>query len=141
MELNEKVIYSSEDVTKVFRDNPKGKVFGVERIFETDKYLFLEITRIMEFDILCIYNKTDKTSILCDGATVHQSFDEIFCQIRGVCGNKVITWDEANFFKLAYENNWSKNNSLCRTVQRQLKEVDKNLGDEDNFVVYICNLK
>ncbi len=138
--VNEKAIYKSEDITKVFNDNPKGKILGIERIYETDKYLFLCISRIVVDDVLCIYNKKGQTTTLCN-KLVHQSFDEIFGQIRGAYENKIITWYEANGLKLVYKHNWSKNTSLSKTTLSRLKEVDKILSDEDNHVVIVCDLK
>ena len=140
--MNNKVVYRSNDEKRVFFENTGEKIIGIDKIFETDKYLFLILPRLLEFDITCIYNKEDKTTILAERCFTHQHFGH-FCEINAVIENKnqIVSWWQAATFKSVYQDNWSKEDTQKKTFYERITEADKSIDEEDNPVLIIYNLK
>ena len=140
--MNNKVVYRSNDEKRVFFENTGEKIIGIDKIFETDKYLFLILPRLLEFDITCIYNKEDKTTILVERCFTHRHFGH-FCEIKAVIENKnqIVSWWQAATFKSVYQDNWSKEDTQKKTFYERITEADKSIDEEDNPVLIIYNLK
>ena len=138
--MNEKAVYNSNNPVAVLTENRAGKVLGINRIFETDKYLFLYTYHVGGNENLFIFNKNDNIVTFCESCN-HNFFDDIACRIKIASDNKIINWFEAYFFKLLYKHNWSSNVSMLPTMLQRLSQIDQELKDEDNPVLFIYNLK
>ena len=138
---DKRVVYRSNDVTKVFDENANGCVFGLNRIYESDQYLFLEINVIGDGEMLCIYDKYNKETVLCNGSLIHQSFNNLFYGINGMIDNQLITWEDARIFKLRYQYTYSLEPFPDENLNVKIKKIADGMLDDDNPIVFICKLK
>jgi hypothetical protein len=151
---DKKVVYSSGKVENIFRDikdNPLGRVIGINSIYESDKYLFIDIDMTNKdaepigpgnCDYICLYNKqNNKTVIYPQFNAFNSTFDDAFLSVHWIIDNKVISWIEAHIFKIFSEGQLSKQSLKNKAYANRLRSVSANLKDDDNPVLMIYNLK
>jgi hypothetical protein len=148
---DKKVKYSSGKVENIFNDNPPGRVIGINRINESDRYLFLEISMIINGNIpsgpgnygdyICIHDKSDHSTVICpDNIIYNTMFDDAY-GIGRIIDNKIIFWYDAYVLPLSYPEKLAKRTFRKEEYGGRLKEVIANLADDDNPVLFIYGLK
>jgi hypothetical protein len=138
---DEKVVYSSGIVTNVQKDNPVGRIIGINRINESDKYLFIDISVVnAEYNYTCIYNKQDGTTVICGLMNSSRFFAKNFMGIvaHKIIDNKLICWREAPIVHIFSPQMISFNS---KEYERKYTNMWENLNEDDNPVLFIFNLK
>ncbi|MDR1155141.1 MAG: 6-bladed beta-propeller [Bacteroidales bacterium] len=140
--MGERIKYKSKIVNKVLEENPKGKIIGIEKIFETDRYLFLELSRLHEMYLLCIYDKQNGVTTLTEGGhLIHDSLGFLFSYFTWMMGDKIIiSYDAFNFLEI-YKHVWSVSDFPNKNVNNAIKRVASQLKEGDNPVLIISHLK
>jgi hypothetical protein len=148
---DKKVKYSSGKVENIFSDNPPGRVIGINRINESDKYLFLEISMTTNGNIplgrgnygnyICIHDKSNHSTVICpDNIIYNTMFDDAY-GIGRIIDNKIIFWYDAYVLPLSYPEKLAERTFRKEEYGGRLKEVMANLRDDDNPVLFIYGLK
>jgi hypothetical protein len=140
--MGERVKYKSKIVNKVLEENPKGKIIGIEKIFETDRYLFLELSRLHGVYLLCIYDKQNGVTTLTEGGhLIHDSLGFLFSYFTWMMDDKVIiSYDAFNFLEI-YKHIWSAHDFPNKNVNNAIRKVASQLKEGDNPVLIISHLK
>jgi hypothetical protein len=151
---DKKVEYSGqrEKVGAEFMNSPSGRVKGINRINESDKYLFIDISIIVKdntiigpgnYDVYrCIHNKSDHSTVICPVYTIYSSTFDIACAVRRIIDNKIISWWNPDILLAVYtEEELEKRTFDNKAYKERLKNVLANLTEDDNPVLFIFGLK
>jgi hypothetical protein len=147
---NKKVVYYSGKVETVF-DNPPCRVIGIDAIFESDNYLFINVNYTTSknpigkgnYDTyICLYNKLDSTQIIYpQWETVNSIFDNEQIIVKRIIDNKIVVWREAGMLAIAKEYLYKDKVFKNKAYEARLKSVLANLTEDDNPILFIFNLK
>jgi hypothetical protein len=147
------VKFKDKIVEDIFSDNLAGRVEGIKSIYESDKYLFIEISMTTKKNTFlgpgnygiytCLYNKSDHTTIIYPWVCNSIFDDNIFFSLNFIIDNKIIFWIEAHMFiKRSFsEEQLSKQPLKNKAYENRLRSVLANLKEDDNPVLTIYNLK
>jgi hypothetical protein len=151
---DKKVEYSSGEVVNVFKDNPPGRVIGIGRINESDKYLFIDVGMTTKdntpagpgnYDIYtCIINKSDNSTVIYPHVVYNSTFDSNYVAyvVRRIIDNKVIHWENATTLFFSYpKEELAKMDFRNKEYGERFKNVVTNLAEDDNPVLFIYGLK
>jgi hypothetical protein len=151
---DKKVEYSGkrEKVVEDFINSPTGRVKGINRINESDKYLFIDIGIVIKnntiiepgnYDVYrCIHNKSDHSTVICPAFTMHNSTFDVACVVQKIIDNKIISWLNASLLMAVYtEEEFEKRTFGNKAYEERLKNVLANLTEDDNPVLFIFGLK
>jgi hypothetical protein len=148
---DKKVEYSSEKTANVFEDSPPGRVIGVNRINESDKYLFVEISMTVKRDApagpgnyrnyICIHDKSDHSTVICpDNIIYNSTFDDVY-GIGKIIDNKIVFWCDAHILPFIYPPKLAERIFKKKEYGGRLKNVIENLTEDGNPVFFIYGLK
>ncbi|MDR2423640.1 MAG: hypothetical protein LBD59_02810 [Prevotellaceae bacterium] len=147
---NDRIVYGSR-VETVFRDNPPGRVFGIESINESDKYLFLKIKVNTKNDkplqkghygaYICMYDKQSRETIIYPHYACNSKFDNQAVFVHRIIDNKIIDWRDADIVLADKNYVFTKREFKNKTFEKQMKQLMSNLKEDDNPVLFIYNLK
>lgn len=99
-----KAKYTSGRPEKVFEDNRgRNAVLGINRIQQSERYIFAEVTFTGEKDYYFLYDKVDDKMSIYEFATDSNFSDKFFFSVKRVIGNEVIYWINANTFAHGYK--------------------------------------
>jgi hypothetical protein len=149
---DKKVEYPSGKAEDVLH-NPPGRVIGINRISESNKYLFINVSMTVKDNTpigpghydnyTCIHNKLDHSTVICAGGIIYNSiFDDVYA-IRRIIDNKIIYWNDAHILlNVSYpKEELEKRNFKNKAYEERLKNVFANLTEDDNPVLFIYGLK
>jgi hypothetical protein len=137
---DKKVVYSSK-VENVFKENPPGRVIGINVINESDKFLFIDVSMTGDPDYTFMYNKSDHTTIVYPQIAINSLFDNEQIQVNRIIDNKIIHWRDARTLLLQKEYLYAEQTFKNKPYETCLKNVLANLTEESNPVLFIFNLK
>jgi hypothetical protein len=151
MKFKNKVKYSSGKVENIYKDNPAGRVIGINGINESDKYLFIEISMTTKENkpvgpgnygaYICIHNKSDHSTIICPDNVIYNSiFDDAYA-IGRIIDNKIIFWCDAYALPFLYPPKLAERTFKKEEYGGRLKNVIENLTQDGNPVLFIYGLK
>jgi hypothetical protein len=149
---DKKVEYTSGKVENIFRDNPPGRIIGINKINESDKYLFIEIDLTTKYNTpigpgnygnyTCIHNKLDHSTVIYPYIAYNSIFDDIQISINRIINNQIIFWHEAHFLSILFsKEELSKRTFQNKPYEERLKNVLENLTEDDNPVLFMFGLK
>ena len=138
---NDKVIYSSGRVENVFKDNPEGRVLGIQSINESGKYLFLEIVVTGNGNYTCIYDKQNSTTTIYDSPAINSYLDNEGVNIKRVINDQIINWQDAPTLFVLKEHVYAKKEFKNQKYKQQLDALFQDLTIESNPVLFLYNLK
>jgi hypothetical protein len=151
---DKKVEYSGNDekIAEDFMNSPSGRVVGINRINESDKYLFIDINITVKNNTpigpgnygtyVCIHNKSDHSTVICPEYTLYNSTFDAAYSIRRIIDNKIISWLNAGMLLAFYpEEELAKPTFNNKAYKEQLQNVLANITEDDNPVLFIFGLK
>jgi hypothetical protein len=147
-----KVEYSSGKVENIFQDNPPGRIIGINKINESNKYLFIEINLTVKENTpagpgnydhyTCIYNKSDHSTVIYPDVAYNSKFDDKYITVNRIINDQIILWHEAHFMSILFsKEKLAKQTFQNKAYGERLKNVMENLTDDDNPVLFMFGLK
>ena len=135
-----KAKYTSERPEKVFEDNRgRNAVLGINRIQQSERYIFAEVTFTGEKDYYFLYDKEyDKMSIY-EFAIDSNFSDKFFFNVKRVVGNEVIYWINANTLGLSYK--YVTDRTPKTGFEKELYGLLDKLSENDNPVLFVFDIK
>ena len=135
-----KAEYTSGRPEKVFEDNRgRNAVLGINRIQQSERYIFAEVTFTGETDYYFIYDmKNDKMSIY-EYATNSNFSDKFSFSIKRVVGNELIYWIDANTLGLSCK--YVTDRTPKTGFEKELYGLLDKLSENDNPVLFIFDIK
>jgi hypothetical protein len=147
---NDRIFYTKK-IENVYRDNPPGRVFGMNSINESDKYLFLNINVKIKngtpqkkgnySTYICLYDKQNQETVIYPHYACNSKFDNQRVFVRRIIDNKIIDWWDADIVLADKDYVFTKREFKNKTFEKQLKQVMSNITADDNPVLFIYNLK
>ena len=135
-----KAKYTSGRPEKVFEDNRgRNAVLGINRIQQSERYIFAEVTFTGEKDYYFLYDKEDDKISIYEYAIDSNFSDKFSFCIDGVIGNKLICWIDANMLGSSYE---SMTERIPKTgFEKELYGLLDKLSENDNPVLFVFDIK
>ena len=135
-----KAKYTSGRPEKVFEDNRgRNAVLGINRIQQSERYIFAEVTFTGEKDYYFLYDKEDDKISIYEYAIDSNFSDKFSFCIDRVIGNKLICWIDANMLGPSYE---SMTERIPKTgFEKELYGLLDKLSENDNPVLFVFDIK
>lgn len=134
-----KVEYTSGRPEKVFEDNRgRNAVLGINRIQQSERYIFAEVTFTGETDYSFIYDKEKNNTLIYEFATVGNFSDRFGFFVDWVIGNKAIYCVEANTL---VSHKFGPDRTPETRFEKELYGLLDTLSENDNPVLFIFDLK
>ena len=135
-----KAKYTSGRPEKVFEDNRgRNAVLGINRIQQSERYIFAEVTFTGEKDYYFLYDKVDDKMSIYEFATDSNFSDKFFFSVKRVIGNEVIYWINANTFAHGYKN--ISDRTPKTGFEKELYGLLDKLSENDNPVLFVFDIK
>lgn len=135
-----KAKYTSGRPEKVFEDNRgRNAVLGINRIQQSERYIFAEVTFTGEKDYYFLYDKEDDKMSIYEFATDSNFSDKFFFSVKRVIGNEVIYWINANTFAHGYKN--ISDRTPKTGFEKELYGLLDKLSENDNLVLFVFDIK
>ena len=130
--------YTSGRPEKVFEDNRgRNAVLGINRIQQSERYIFAEVTFTGEKDYYFLYDKVDDKMSIYEFATDSNFSDKFFFSVKRVIGNEVIYW--INAFAHGYKN--ISDRTPKTGFEKELYGLLDKLSENDNPVLFVFDIK
>ena len=135
-----KAKYTSGRPEKVFEDNRgRNAVLGINRIQQSERYIFAEVTFTGEKDYYFLYDKVDDKMSIYEFATDSNFSDKFFFSVKRVIGNEVIYWINANTIAHGYKH--ISDRTPKTGFEKELYGLLDKLSENDNPVLFVFDIK